>query len=145
MRGPDAVGDPAIELIGKRAGKTTLTISGADNATATVPITVTTISTFTVTFDDLPTVTNLGFTVKAPAGVSCPPFEGGYSFGWSPVSPPKLTLVNFPAMGSGPLSGCVFSTVDVTAYDAEGRTLATKSLHLSIALGHDNPVTVSLP
>jgi hypothetical protein len=145
MQGPGGQGDPTVELVGYKAGTTTLTISGAHGATASLPITITTISSLTVTLNGLPTATNLWFTVQTPAGASCPGWEGGYSFGWGPLTSSSVTLANFPAMGAGSLSQCVFSTVEVVVSDAANTTLADKTFPFTIALGHDNSTTLTVP
>jgi hypothetical protein len=144
MQGPGGRGEPAVQLVGQRAGSTTLTISGANGATASLPVTVTTISALTVTLNNLPTVTTIAFTVSTPAGVSCPGFEGGYTFLFGPLSP-STVLENFPAMGAGPLDQCLFSTVEAVEIDASGATIVDKVFHPAIALGHDNPTTFALP
>jgi hypothetical protein len=145
MRGPGGQGDPAVGLVGHKAGTTTLTISGANGATASLPITITTISALTVTLNGLPTATGLEFSVRAPSGAPCPGFQGGYSFGWGPLTSSSVTIVNFPAMGAGAVSQCVFSTVEVIVTDAANTTLADKSFQLTIALGQDNSTTLVVP
>ncbi len=145
MLGPGGQGDPAVALVGYSAGTTTLTISGAGGATASLPITITTIASLTVTLNGLPTANSLRFSVQAPAGSGCPGFQGGYSFGWGPLTSNSITLRNFPAMGAGSLSQCVFSTVEVVVSDAANATLADKTFHVPIVLGHDNSTTLVLP
>lgn len=145
MLGPGGQGDPAVELIGYNAGTTTLTISGANGATASLPITITTIASLTVTLNGLPTANDLRFSVQAPAGAGCPAFQGGYSFNWGPLASNTITLRNFPAMGAGSLSQCVFSTIEVVVSDAANATLADKTFHVPIALGHDNSTTLVVP
>src|ERR1700722_4539135 len=44
MQGPGGQGDPAVALVGYKAGSTTLTVSGVNGATASLPITTTAIS-----------------------------------------------------------------------------------------------------
>jgi hypothetical protein len=144
MQGPGGQGDPAVELIGYSAGTTTLTISGANGASASLPITITTISALTVTLNGLPTAKSLRFSVQAPPGAQCPGFQGGYSFSWG-LSSSSVTLRNFPAMGAGSLGACVFSTIEVVALDAANNTLADKTFHVTIALGHDNSTTLVVP
>ncbi len=145
MQGPGGQGDPAVALVGYTAGATTLTITGANGATASLPITITTISTLTVTLKGLPTATNLRFLARAPAGAACSGFQGGYWMYWTAPASGSLTLRNFPAMGAGTLSQCVFSTVEVVVADAANRTLADKTFHLTITLGHDNSTTLVVP
>jgi hypothetical protein len=145
MRGPGGQGDPAVELIGHNAGTTTLTISGVNGATASLPVTITTIAALTVTVNGLPTAKTLKFVVQAPAGSPCPGFQGGYSFQWSLPTPSGATLRNFPAMGAGAVNQCLFSTVEVVVSDASNTTLADKTFHLAIALGHDNSTTLVVP
>ena len=145
MQGPAGQGDPAVALVGYTAGTTTLTITGANGATASLPITITTISTLTVTLKGLPTATNLRFLVQAPAGAPCPGFQGGYWMYWTAPASGSLTLRNFPAMGAGTVSQCVFSTVEVVVTDASNTTLADKTFHLTITLGHDNSTTLVVP
>lgn len=145
MLGPGGQGDPEVELIGYSAGTTTLTISGINGATATLPITITTISKLTVTLNGLPGVKDLRFTVRAPAGAPCPGFQGGYSFGWGPLTTSTVTLRNFPAMGAGALDQCVFSEIEVVVLDAANATLADKTFHVPITLGQDNSTTLVVP
>ncbi len=145
MLGPGGQGDPAVALIGYSAGTTTLTISGVNGATASLPITITTIAALTVTLNGLPTADSLRFSVQAPAGAPCPGFQGGYSFQWGPLTSNSLTLRNFPAMGAGALSQCVFSTIEVVVLDAANATLADKTFHVPIALGQDNSTTLVVP
>ena len=40
---------------------------------------------------------------------------------------------------------CVFSTVEIVATDASGKTLADKTFQLPIVLGQDNSTAVALP
>lgn len=122
-----------------------MTITGANGETASLPITVTTISALTVTLNGLPTATNVMFSVRAPAGAPCPGFQGGYSFNWGPLTSNSLTLRNFPAMDAGSSDQCPFSTIEVVASDAVNTTLADKTFHVPIALGRDNPTTLVLP
>ena len=79
MRGPGGVGQPAIALDPHRAGSTVLTVTGAGGATASVPITVTTVSALTVVVTGFPTAAMLHFTVSTPSSASCPGFQGGYT------------------------------------------------------------------
>lgn len=145
MQGPGGQGEPAVELVGYKAGTTTLTISGVNGATASLPITITTISALTVMLNGLPTATGLAFSVRAPSGTACPGFEGGYSMDWGRLTSSSVTLRNFPAMGAGALSQCLFSTVEVVVSDAANNTLADKTFQLTIALGRDNPTTLAIP
>jgi len=64
---------------------------------------------------------------------------------WTAPASGSLTLRNFPAMGAGTVSQCVFSTVEVVVADASNTTLADKTFHLTITLGHDNPTTLVVP
>ena len=144
MQGPGGQGDPTVALGGVSAGTTTLTVTGANGATASLPITVTTIAALTVKLNGLPTATDVRFTVQAPVGAPCSEFQAGYGFEWS-VTSSTFTLRNFPAMGAGPSSQCVFSTVEVLVTNTAGTTLADKIFHLAIALGHDNSTTLILP
>lgn len=137
---------PALQLRPHRAGSATLTVSGLNGASAQLPIVVTTVSTMTITLNGLPTATQLAFDVSAPATADCMSFEGGYHFQWDVAAPPAATVLqNFPAMGSGPLSACVFSTVTVSAADASDTVLAQKTVQLPIVLGKDNPAEITLP
>lgn len=109
MQGPGGQGEPAVQLVGQKAGTTTLTITGANGA-----------------------------------GASCPGFAGGYTFLFGPLSQTTV-LENFPAMGTGPLDQCLFSTVEAVGTDASGATIVDKVFHPVIALGRDNPTTFALP
>ncbi len=146
MLGPGGVGDPVIELMGVKAGSTTLTITGAKNKSASLPITVTTISTFTLTLNGLPTANGIQFKVQAPANAGCLDFESGYTLGLAlPTNSGTIVFGNFPAMGAGPAPGCVFSTVEIVIYGPANAVLADKTVQLSIAIGQDNPQTVTVP
>ncbi len=147
MLGPGGQGSPNVELDPHEAGSAMLTVTGTSGATAQITVVVTTRSTMTITLNGLPTATQLHFAVLAPAAASCSSFEGGYSWYWTaPVAPARtLTLGNFPAMGNGSSSACVFSTVSVTALDASNVTLAQKTVVLPIAIGKDNPGNITIP
>lgn|GEM_PF-4338920 len=147
MTGPSAQSDPAVEVVPHKAGTAILTVSGINGSSAHLPVNVTTISTMTVTLNGFPTAATLIFTVSAPASDHCPSFEGGYSFQWDVAAAPatQTVLHNFPAMGSGPLSGCLFSTVTVDVRDASYTSLATKTVSLPISLGQDNPSRITIP
>lgn len=147
MTGPSGIGDPAVSVASHKAGTAILTVSGIDHSTAQLAVTVTTISTMTVTVNGLPSAETLTFTVSAPANENCPSFEGSYSFDWSAPAAPatQVVLHNFPAMGAGPLRGCLFTTVSVDVRDASYAVLATKTVSLSIALGADNPGSITIP
>ncbi len=145
MLGPGGQGNPAIDLVGHSAGATVLTISGINGATASLPITITTIATLTVKLNGLPNANSLRFSVAVPAGSPCPGFQGGYSFGWGPLTSNSVTLRNFPAMAAGSLSQCVFSTVEVVVLDVADSPLADKTFTVPIALGQDNSTTLVVP
>ncbi len=145
MRGPGGAGDPAIALEPQKAGSTVLTVTGAGGATASVPITVTTVSSVVVNVRGFPTASALHFVVSAPAGSPCPGFQGGYSFDWN-FGGASITLRNFPAMGAGASPACVFSNVDVGVVDSTGVTLTDKTfVALPITIGQDNPLTLNIP
>jgi hypothetical protein len=147
MLGPGGHGSPAIQLASYKAGVADIVVSGANGATATLPVTVTTVSTMTVTLNGLPTATDLAITVASPPSPQCPPFVGGYSFDAQAPTPPatSVTLGNFPAMGNGPSSLCIFSTVTIAVKDNANNTLAQKTIHPAITLGSDNPQAVVIP
>lgn len=147
MTGPSAQSDPAVEVVPRKAGAAVLTVTGMDGSSAQLPVNVTTISTMTVTLSGFPSAATLNFTVSAPANQNCPSFEGGYSFQWGVASPPatQTVLRDFPAMGAGPLSGCLFSTVTVDVRDASYTSIATKTVSLPISLGKDNPSSITIP
>jgi hypothetical protein len=145
MRGPGGQGDPVLDLVGHRAGSTTLTVTGTNGAAASLPITVTTVATLTLQLKSLPSVTNLSFRVRTPDAASCLSYEGGYSFNWGVSQTGSATLENFPAMGAGPLPQCVFSIVEVTGTDNSGASIVDKIFRLPITLGRDNSTALSLP
>jgi hypothetical protein len=147
MLGPGGHGSPAIQLASFKAGIANLVVSGANGATATLPVTITTVSTMTITLNGLPTATDLAITVASPPSPQCPPFVGGYSFDAQAPVPPatSTTLGNFPAMGNGPSSLCIFSTVTIAVKDNANNTLAQKTFHPAITLGSDNPQAVTIP
>jgi hypothetical protein len=147
MLGPGGHGDPAIMLRPHRAGSATLTIAGIGGKVARLPVVITTVSTMTIVLDGFPSAAVLNFSVMAPVNPACPGFEGGYSFNApAPVPPSKtITLGNFPAMGNGQSSLCLFTTVSVTVQDGSGTTLAQKTVEIPIRLGHDNPTTIAIP
>jgi hypothetical protein len=147
MTGPAAQSDPAVEIGSRKAGTAILTVFGIKGSSAQLPVMVTTISTMTVTLNGLPSAATLNFTVSAPANENCPSFEGGYSFQWDVATAPatRAVLHDFPAMGAGPLSGCLFSTVTIDVRDSSYTSLATKTVALPIALGQDNPSSITIP
>jgi hypothetical protein len=101
----------------------------------------------TVTLHGLPTASDLLITVASPPSPQCPPFVGGYTFDAQAPVPPatSITYGNFPAMGNGPSSLCIFSTVAIVVKDNANNTLAQKTIHPTITLGSDNPQTVTIP
>ena len=146
MTGPSAESEPAVEPVPHKAGNAVLTVTGANGSSATLPVTITTISKMTIALSGLPSASVLLFSVSAPASASCPSFEGGYSFQWDVAASRGPTVIeNFPAMGNGPLSACIFSTVSITVSDASNAKLASKTVQLPIAVGQDNPSAISVP
>ncbi|MDQ2866143.1 MAG: hypothetical protein M3R51_07945 [Candidatus Eremiobacteraeota bacterium] len=129
------------------AGTATLTVTGNGGDSAQIAVTVTTISTMTVTLNGLPTATELLFAVSAPPNPSCASFSGGYMFSAPAPVPPSdaVTLRRFPAMGNGTSSACLFTTVALTVKDNAYVTLAQKTFSIPIALGKDNPTSISIP
>jgi len=135
----------AIALAPQHAGSATLKITGANGATAQLPVVVTTISTMTIVLDNLPTAATLSFAVSAPPGSGCSGFEGGYMFDWDvPSGATSVTLHNFPAMGAGGLSACLFTAVSVTVRDGSYAPLTQQTATIPITLGQDNPTTIHL-
>jgi len=147
MLGPGGVGSPGIALDPHKAGMATLTISGSNGATALLPVIVTTVSTMTVTLNGFPSATDLTFSVMAPVSPACPGFSGGYMFDAPAPSQHSKSIIlgNFPAMGNGPSSNCLFSTITVIVRDNSYVTLAQKTVHIPIVLGQDNPTSITVP
>jgi hypothetical protein len=149
MTGPGGVGSPAVSLLPNSAGAATLTVTGGSGVPAQLPITVTTISTMTIALNNLPTATELAFTVSTPSNPACSGFQAGYTFYWDEPAGAALgqtvTLRNFPAMGNGNSAACLFTSVAITVTDSANATLAQKTTTIPITLGTDNPTTISLP
>lgn len=143
MMGPGGQGDPSVAVVPVKAGTATITVAGAHGESAQLPVVVTTISTMTIALHNLPTASGMTIAVSAPPAANCPSFEGGYTFQWA--ASPTTIIHNFPAMGTGPLAGCIFSTVSFTVTDSSNVTLAQKTVALATALGKDNPASVTIP
>ena len=139
--------EPGIELIGQKAGTTSVTILGNNGSAAQLPVTVTTVSTMTIAVNGLPTAAGIQASVATPSSPDCSGFNAGYFFDLDVPTPPatNITYSNWPAMADGPSSACIYSTIVLTVRDNAGNTLAQKTTHVPISLGKDNPLAIALP